>query len=102
MFSVGAGFGLLVLAIYFAFLAENRWHRIIGSLYIGLFFVLSVIAAFQSTEPGLHLVIPGLPAIVMLCAYGIIYFFDRCPFAPPRRGICARRSKNFVGLETCS
>ena len=71
MFSVGAGFGLLVLAIYFVFLTENRWLRIVGGLYIGLFFVLSIVAAFRSTEPALHLIIPGLMAFLMLFAYNL-------------------------------
>jgi len=71
MFSVGAGFGLLVLAIYFEFFIESGWLRIVGGLYIGLFFVLSVVAAFRSTEPGLHLIVPGLMAFLMFFAYSI-------------------------------
>lgn len=71
MFSVGAGFGLLVLAIYFVFLADGGWLRIVAGLYIGLFFVLSVIAAFRSTEPGLHLIVPALMAFLMYVAYSI-------------------------------
>jgi len=71
MISVGAGLGLLVLASYCVFLTESGWLRIIGGLYIGLFFVLSVIAAFQSTEPALHLVIPGMMAFLMLFAYSL-------------------------------
>jgi hypothetical protein len=71
MFSVGAGFGLLVLAIYFLFLTESGWLRIISGLYVGLFFVASIIAAFRSTEPGLHLIVPGLIAFLMYFAYSI-------------------------------
>jgi hypothetical protein len=69
MVSVGAGLGLLVLAIYLVFLTESGWCRVIGGLYIVLFFVLSIIDAFQSPEPALHLVIPGLIAFLIYFAY---------------------------------
>lgn len=68
MFSVGAGFGLLVLAIYLVFFTETGWFRIIGGLYIGLFFVLSIVAAFKSTEPALHLIVPCMMALLMFFA----------------------------------
>ena len=71
MLSVGAGLGLLVLAIYCLFLTEATWLRIISGLYITFFFVVSIIAAFQSTEPGLHLIVPGLIAFLMVFAYSI-------------------------------
>jgi len=62
---------LLVLAVYFLFLTESGWLRIIGGLYLGLFFVLSIIAAFQSSEPLLHLFVPGLIAVLMVFANSI-------------------------------
>ena len=62
---------MLVLAVYFVFLTENRWLQIIGGLYIGLFFVASIVAAFRSTEPVMHLVIPCLMALLMFFAYKI-------------------------------
>jgi hypothetical protein len=71
MFSVGTGFGLLVLAIYFLFLTESGWLRIIGGLYVGFFFVVSIIAAFRSTEPLMRLVVPGLIGLLMVFAYRI-------------------------------
>jgi len=71
MFSVGAEFGLLVLAIYFVFLTESGWLKVIGGAYIVFFFVLSIVAAFQTTEPLLHLVIPGLFALLIFFAYTI-------------------------------
>jgi len=71
MFSVGAGFGLLVLAIYFVFLTESGWLKIIGGVYIAFFFVLSIVAAFQTEEPLLHLAVPGLFALLMVFAYSI-------------------------------
>ena len=71
MISVGAGFGLLVLAIYFVFLTENGWLKIIGSLYLALFFVVSIVAAFRSIEPALHLIVPCLIAFLVFCAYKI-------------------------------
>jgi hypothetical protein len=71
MFSVGAGFGLLALAIYFLFLTESGWLRIIGGLYVSFFFVVSVIAAFQSTEPLMHLIVPGIIALLMVYANSI-------------------------------
>jgi hypothetical protein len=71
MFSVGAGFGLLVLAIYFVFLTETGWLKIIGAAYIIFFFVVSIVDVFQSEEPLLHLVIPGLFALLILFAYSI-------------------------------
>ena len=71
MLSVGAGFGLLVLAIYSLFLTEGGWLRIISGLYIGFFFIVSIIAACRSTEPGLHLIVPGLIAFLMFFAYCI-------------------------------
>ena len=60
---------MLVLAIYVVFLTEARWLRIIGGLYLGLFFVLSIIDAVRSPEPGLHLIVPGLMAVLMFFAY---------------------------------
>jgi hypothetical protein len=71
MFSFGAGLGLLVLAVYFVFFTESGWLKFIGGAFIILFFVLSVIDAFQSSDPGLHLVIPGLFAALIFTAYGI-------------------------------
>jgi hypothetical protein len=71
MFSVGAGFGLLVLAIYFLFLTESGRLRIIGGLYVSFFFVVSIIAAFQSTEPLIHLIVPGFIALLMVFANSI-------------------------------
>ncbi len=71
MFSVGAGFVLLALAIYFLFLTESGWLRIMGGLYVGFFFVVSVITAFRSTEPLMHLIVPGLIGFLMLFAYSI-------------------------------
>jgi len=71
MISVGSGFGLLVLAIYFLFFTENKWLRIFGGLYIAFFFVVSIIAAFESAEPLMHLIIPCLIALVMIFAYNI-------------------------------
>jgi hypothetical protein len=62
---------LLALAIFFLFFTESGWLRIICGLYIGIFFVVSVIAAFQSTEPLQHLVFPGLFALLMYFAYSI-------------------------------
>jgi hypothetical protein len=71
MLSVGAGLGLLVLAIYCLFLTEGGWLKIVSGLYIAFFFVVSIIAAFRSTEPGLHLIVPGLIALLMVFAYSI-------------------------------
>jgi hypothetical protein len=71
MLSAGAGFGLLVLAIYLVFLTENGWLRMMGGLYLGFFFLLSFVAAIRSTEPALHLAIPGFTALLMLFAQSI-------------------------------
>ncbi len=62
---------LLVSAIFLLFFTESGWLRIICGLYIGIFFVVSVIAAFQSTEPLQQLVFPGLFALLMYFAYSI-------------------------------
>jgi hypothetical protein len=69
-----SGYGslvLLVLAIYALFMTDGGWPRVIGGLYIGCFFVVSIIAAWQSPEPLLHLVVPGLFVILMVFAYSI-------------------------------
>jgi len=79
MFSAGAGFGLLVLAVYFLFLTESGWLRIIGGLYVAFFFVVSIIAACQSTEPFMHLIIPGLIALLMVFAYNIRNIWKNWP-----------------------
>ncbi len=71
MISVGGGFGLIVLAIYFLFFTESGWLRIIGGLYVVFFFVVSIIAACLSDEPLLRLGIPGLVALLMVVAYNI-------------------------------
>jgi hypothetical protein len=71
MISYGAGFGLLVVAIYFLFLTESRWPRIISGLYVGLFFLVAVVDACQSAEPLLYLLVPGLFAVLMVFAYSI-------------------------------
>ena len=71
MISFGAGLVLLALAIYCVFFTESAWLKIIGGAYIVFFFVLSIVAAFQSTEPFLHLVLPGLFALLILFAYSI-------------------------------
>ena len=63
--------GLLVLAVYFLFLTESGWLRIIGGLYLGFFFVIAVIDALQSTEPLQHLFVPGLIGVLMYFAYTI-------------------------------
>ena len=62
---------MVVLAIYFLFFTESGWLRIIGGLYVGLVFVVSVIAAFQSDEPLLHLFVPVLIAVLMVFANSI-------------------------------
>ena len=80
MFSVGAGFGLLVVAIYFLFLTESGWLRIIGGLYVGFFFLVSIIAAFRSTEPLMHLVVPSLIALLMVFAYRICTMWKDWPW----------------------
>ncbi len=61
----------MVLAIYFLFLTESGWLRIVGGAYIIFFFVASVISAFRSTEPLLRLVFPALIALLMVFAYSI-------------------------------
>jgi hypothetical protein len=71
MISFGGGFVLLALAIYCVFFTESGWLKIICGSYIAFFFVVSIIAAFQTTEPLLHLAIPGLFALLILFAYCI-------------------------------
>ena len=60
-----------MLAIYFLVFAESGWLRILGGLYAGLFFVVSIVAACQSTEPLLHLIFPGLIVLLMVFACSI-------------------------------
>jgi len=71
MISYGGGFALLVLAIYCLFFTESGWLKIIAGAYLAFFFVVSIIAAFQSTEPLLHLAIPSLVACLIFYAYSI-------------------------------
>jgi hypothetical protein len=71
MISFGGGFVLLVLAIYCVFFTESGWLKLIGGAYIAFFFIVSIIAAFQSTEPLLNLAIPGLVAGLIFYAYSI-------------------------------
>jgi hypothetical protein len=71
MFSVGAGFGLLILAIYVLFFSETGWLRFVGGAYITLFFVVCIIDALRRPDPLVHLVVPGLIAVLMVIASSI-------------------------------
>ena len=68
---VGLGLALPLLAIYFLFFTESGWLRTVGGVYLGFFFVASVIYAFQSTEPLPHLITTGLIALLVYFAYSI-------------------------------
>ena len=62
---------MVVLAIYFVFFPESTWLKVIGGAYLIFFFVVSIVAAFQTTEILLHLVVPGVVAFLVFLAYCI-------------------------------
>ena len=71
MTALGGALWLVVLAVYFVFFTESTWLKVIGGAYIIFFFVVSIVAAFQTTEILLHLVFPGLAALLVLFGYSI-------------------------------
>jgi uncharacterized membrane protein len=51
MISVGAGFALVLVALYLLFFAARSWVRIVGAAYIGVVVIVAVIGLVRGNDP---------------------------------------------------